>query len=165
MTTHIIGLKNILGIIDRVTTNQHLVKLADSLTFSDGINQDVGLYVEKLEDKLNFIQNVNVTGVKYKSSLSQNIAFTQNIRRVYEKIIVDHLHFTQTADRSFQFVDGLIFSESIRYDNGTYLPDKLVFIETVNVNHKYGSIIFTDILVFTDNTTIYVIPTRGHQGL
>lgn len=164
MTYHI-GLHDILPFLEHLTTNQFVLTVPDSLAFTDGINHDIGLYVEHLNDIIHFNQNAIASGVKYSKSFTDTITFTQDIIRVYEPIIVDHLNFTQVIDRSFLFTNNLILSEFLVYDSGTFLPDTLIFTQLVTPNHKHNIIAFADILVFNSNVQIYVIPTRGNQGL
>lgn len=165
MAKYNIGLTDLLPFLEHLSTNQFIISLPDKLAFKDSINQNVGLYVEHLSDKLSLRQIAIASGVHRHVSITNTLSLTQSIRRVYESIIVDHLHFTQTADRAFLFNNVLFFSDHITYDNGKFLPDVLTFTQTVKVNHKYSNVLITDTLIFKSNAQIYVIPTRGSQGL
>jgi len=165
MAKYNIGLTDLLPFLEHLSTNQFIISLPDKLAFKDAINQDVGLYVRHLHDVIDFRQIATASGVRRHVNITNTLFLTQNIRRVHESIIVDHLHFTQTADRLFLFNNVLFFSDHITYDSGKFLPDILTFTQTVKVNHKYSNVLITDTLIFKSNVQIYVIPTRGSQGL
>jgi hypothetical protein len=166
MAKHHIGLTDLLPFLEHISTNQFIIKVPDSIVFDDAIsNTFTGSYEENLNDKLNFRQIAIASNVHRHITLTQNLSFFQLITRVYEPIIVDHLHFTQIAYRTFACADNLSFIEGFVYDNCTFLPDTLNFTQIVTPNHKWSNKVFTDTLVFNSNVRVYVIPTRGHQGL
>jgi hypothetical protein len=161
MAIHVVGIHDVLPLIDRLSTNQAIISINDALIFSDEINNGVS-YVD-FNDKLAFKQNIIVAGQKLSRTLNDTLIFTQNLQQVFELILRDKLTFIQGVDRSFYFNNTLTFIDSISYDNSTLLNDQLSFINFININHLRSNKLFSDSLILSDFTTAYVLPISGAE--